>query len=76
MGISLTSSQLLTKTITTTATDIHGLLSMKRVAPVMMLPQKSALAGVGSPMNPMACRSSRLNLARRSAEKAAMTKAT
>ena len=35
--------------------------------------QKSALAGVGMPMKPNACLSSRLNLARRKAENAAMT---
>ena len=36
--------------------------------------KKSALAGVGRPQNSVCCVSSMLNLASRSAEKAAMTK--
>ena len=43
--------------------------------PAIKAPQNNALAGVGSPMKPIACRSSRLNFASRSAEKAAMIKA-
>ena len=39
-------------------------------------PQNSALAGVGSPMKPIVWRSSRLNFAKRRAEKAAMMYAT
>ena len=41
----------------------------------MRLPQNRALAGVGKPMKPIVCLSSRLNLASLSAEKAAMRKA-
>ena len=39
-------------------------------------PQNSALAGVGKPIKPIDWRSSRLNLAKRRAENAAITKAT
>ena len=41
----------------------------------MSEPQNKALAGVGTPMNEVVCRSSKLNFANRKAEKAAMTKA-
>ena len=47
----------------------------ERFRPTMREPQKRALAGVGRPMKPKACRSSRLNFARRKAENAAMMKA-
>ena len=49
--------------------SIHeGLLTMSE-------PQNKALAGVGKPMNEVVCLSSRLNFARRKAEKAAIRKA-
>ena len=38
-------------------------------------PQNKALAGVGSPMKEVVCRVSKLNFAKRKAEKAAMSKA-
>lgn len=43
--------------------------------PIIKLPQKSALAGVGSPMKLVVWRLSRLNLARRNALKAVMMNA-
>ena len=47
----------------------------KACCPNTSEPQKSALAGVGRPMNWLLCRSSKLNLANRNAEKAAIIKA-
>ena len=44
-------------------------------SPKMSELQKSALAGVGKPINWLLCRVSRLNLANRKAEKAAIRKA-
>ena len=75
MGSSATSNHDDTHTPTNKATAPQGVLSIHLPAPTMSEPQNRALAGVGSPMNEVVCRSSRLNLARRSAENAAITKA-
>ena len=51
---------------------IIGEESILLPAPIISEPQKRALAGVGNPINPSACRSSRLNFAKRNAENAAI----
>ena len=75
IGISQTSNQ---QNITTNAKR-NGALKRGEVRKGSLLeikaPQKIALAGVGIPMKPVCCRSSILNLARRSAEKAAIRNA-
>ena len=63
------------QTITNKAGIISGDDSIKSLCDTSSEPQKSALAGVGSPMNEVVCLVSRLNLARRIAENAAITKA-
>lgn len=47
----------------------------KLCAPTVSEPQNNALAGVGIPIKEEVCRSSRLNLASRRAEKTAIRKA-
>ena len=56
------------------ATDHLSLVSHEGLLTISD-PQNSALAGVGTPMNDVVCRSSRLNFANLRAEKAAMMNA-
>ena len=69
-------SQQLTATMTTSSGRAHRQPSMSWGLPASRAAQKRALAGVGRPMNDVVCRSSMLNFASLSAEKAAMKKAT
>lgn len=55
---------------------MYGADSRRLQEPTISEPQNKAFAGVGMPINDVVCRSSRLNLAKRNAEKAAITKAT
>ena len=52
------------------------LFSIKLGADIMSEPQNKAFAGVGKPIKPIVCRSSRLNFANLNAENAAMINAT
>ena len=75
MGISATSSQQVTAMRIRIKTYACGMVAIRSPAPTMSEPQKRALAGVGNPMKEVVCRSSRLNFASLSAEKAAMMNA-
>ena len=72
IGISETISQELIRMPPKRKNTINGVASNHFPAPIMSEPQKRALAGVGNPINPSACRSSRLNFANRNAENAAI----
>ena len=54
IGISDTSSQQLSNIMQTTTGSIHEVFSMKSRAPTSNAHQNRALAGVGSPMKPIA----------------------
>lgn len=54
---------------------MYGDDSNSELAPNSREPQNRAFAGVGRPMKPIVCRSSRLNLASLNAENAAIMKA-
>ena len=75
IGISAINSQLLTHIIASIGNTITEELSMMSGCDTSNDAQNKALAGVGSPMNDVVCRVSRLNLASRNAENAAITNA-
>ena len=75
IGISDTSNQELIQMPTNKSGADHSKASICRLNPNKRAPQKSALAGVGRPIKEVVWRSSRLNLASRSAEKATKTNA-
>jgi len=72
IGISETINHELMKIPTIMKMHIRGEESILLPSPIRSEPQKRALAGVGNPINPRDCRSSRLNFANRSAENAAI----
>ena len=75
MGISATRSHEESKMPANKAQLLHGVATSQSCAPTASATQKRVLAGVGKPMKEVLWRSSKLNLAKRKAEKAAMMKA-